>query len=495
MIGVVLFLTAAAASAVTSTTREAVASPHTTMRELGRELHAPIPLAEEHEQRRSFTPKINSIAANMVVRAESIVTKPSIPAPTITAGFAASHDLGRSPSDAAGAVSSKYLLHVSNASVVAQDRSGTVLSSITLASFWHAPAYLDGELYDSRVLYDAVADRWVICTLYDVNLLKSTLLIAVSDGGNPSLGWHRYRFIVDPTDVRGADFTRMAMTRDSIAITANMFSPNSDGVDLYTIRKSDAYAAATTLPVSQLHVNGFDFVPVDGREDAQLLLLEQSSTADLVIWAYSCCSLHLAANPLAPTTNLITGVFVPIGRQLGSSLRLDCGNTFIHNAVMKNGTLWVASEVYRDSPARSAVLWWRIVLGNLIFALPPRVDTGLIDDPTGATNYAYPSVAANKLGAVLIAYSVFNASYYPSAGYSYIDPFNSLSTPAVLKAGNAPAVFSRWADFSTTVVDANDIDFWTTQTYSPLLSSGGVWAVWWSRIEMPVPARGRAVRR
>jgi hypothetical protein len=118
------------------------------MRELGRELHAPIPLNEkhaEHEQRRSFAPKITGIAAETIVRAESIVTKPSIPAPTITAGFAASHDLGRSPSDAAGAVSSKYLLHVSNASVVAQDRSGTVLSSITLASFWHDPAYLDGD--------------------------------------------------------------------------------------------------------------------------------------------------------------------------------------------------------------------------------------------------------------------------------------------------------------------------------------------------------------
>ena len=69
-------------------------------------------------------------------------------------------------------------------------------------------------------------------------------------------------------------------------------------------------------------------------------------------------------------------------------------------------------------------------------------------------------------------------SIYPSAGYSYIDSFNNLSTPALLKTGDAPSRISRWADFSTTVVDANDIDFWTNQTYAP---AGSAWATWWSK--------------
>ena len=122
-------------------------------------------------------------------------------------------------------------------------------------------------------------------------------------------------------------------------------------------------------------------------------------------------------------------------------------------------------------------MWWRIPLSN-----PSHADTGLIDDPTGATMYAFPSIAVNKYGAALIGYSVFNASIYPSAGYSYIDPLNNLSTPALLKTGDAPSHFSRWADFSTTVVDANDIDFWTNQTYAPV---GPCWATWWSKIDMP----------
>src|SRR3954464_4919213 len=172
-----MFFVAAAASPVSHEVRDAVASPHATMRELGRDVRATIPRDEEHEQRRSYRPRIAGMAAQTVVRAESTVTKPTIVPPPVSTGFAASHETGQYPSDAAGAVSSKYLLHISNASVVAQDRAGVVLSNISLASFWHDPAYPDGLVYDSRVLYDGAADRWILCTLYDLSSHKSTLLI------------------------------------------------------------------------------------------------------------------------------------------------------------------------------------------------------------------------------------------------------------------------------------------------------------------------------
>jgi hypothetical protein len=442
---------------------------------------AAIQPGETHEQRHSFVPRIgNSIAQ---VQAESVVTKPSIAPPRITAGFAASHDLGGSPSDAAGAVSNKYLLHASNASILTQDRAGAILSNITLASFWHDPAYVDGSLYDSRVLYDAVADRWILCTLYDVGLSKSTLLIAVSDGGNPSLGWHRYRFVVDPDDVLEADYTRMAMTRDSIVVTSNIFSGPSEFADVFIIRKNDAYAGAPTLPISQTQANGFDLVPVDDREDALPYLILQSGTADLSIYSFKGGSLTSVGNANAPALNFQNLSFAPIGLQLGSNFKMDCGDLFLGNALLRNGTLWVVTQTLRDSPVRSLILWWRIAMST-----PLRVDTGIIEDATGASMYAFPSIAVNGFGAALIGYAVFNASIYPGAGYSYISPSNNLSTPALLKVGDAVSRRSRWGDFSTTIVDANDADFWTIQTYS---AANGLWATWWSKVDMP-PSRRRA---
>ena len=85
-----LFLTAAAALPITPSVRDAVSSPHATMVELGRDYRAPIRRDEEHEQRRSFAPKIAAIAGPSA-HAESIVTKPTLGPPRVTAGFAASH--------------------------------------------------------------------------------------------------------------------------------------------------------------------------------------------------------------------------------------------------------------------------------------------------------------------------------------------------------------------------------------------------------------------
>src|SRR4051812_1817561 len=102
---VLLFLTAAAASPLAAATRDAVASPHATMRELGLVSRPPIRRIESHEQHRSFQPLTASASFNNV-RAESTITNPSIAAPPIKAGFAAGFDEdGWYPSDAAGAVS------------------------------------------------------------------------------------------------------------------------------------------------------------------------------------------------------------------------------------------------------------------------------------------------------------------------------------------------------------------------------------------------------
>jgi hypothetical protein len=491
---VLLLLTTLAASviasgaALTAATRDAVSSPHATMRELALAQLAAIPREERHEQRRSFAPKIAALPG---VQAEALVTKPSIAAPPATAGFPSSHDIGALPSDAAGAVSAKYLLSVSNASVMVQDRAGITVSNLTLVSFWHDPAFSDGALYDSRVSYDAAADRWVICTLYDVALKKATVLIAVSDNGDPWAGWHRYRFIVDPNDFEEADLTRMALTRDFIVITANIYNSGTNS-DAYVIRKSDAYALPATLPVAQRRTQFIDLVPVDGRDDAVPYFVTPFNDVDLLVYTLNGATFTFLATLTAPVPDITSGLSGASAPQLGSSVKIDCGPIYVTNAVLRNGTIWVASQPFPNTPTRSSVLWWRITLGS-----PIRVDNGFIDDPTGATFYAFPSIAVNKHGAALIGYSVFSASIYPSAGYSYVDPLNNLSTPALLKSGDSFYRNSRWADFSTTVVDANDVDFWTTQTFPLILSPGQAtrWAAWWGKIQAPIPspARRRAV--
>jgi hypothetical protein len=126
---------------------------------------------------------------------------------------------------------------------------------------------------------------------------------------------------------------------------------------------------------------------------------------------------------------------------------------------------------------------------------PLRVDTGFVDDPTGVTMFAFPSIAVNKVGAAVIGYAVFSPTTYPSAGFAYVDPFNGMSAPAMLKSSTSLSPVSRWADYSGTVVDANDLDFWTTQTYIQFDGfKTKASSTWWSKIDMPSLPRGHAVR-
>jgi hypothetical protein len=484
-----LFLSAAAASPITLGVRDAVSSPHATMSELGRERRASVARDEKHEQRRSLAPKIASYSID-AVRAQSVVTKPSLAAPPVTAGFRGSDEDGQYPSDATGAVSATYVLQLTNAAVLVQNRSGTTLTRVPIASFWHDPAFADGALYDSRAAYDAVTERWIICALYDVGFKKSALLIAVSDGNNPTLGWHRYRYVVDPTDVLSADYTRMVLTRDAIVITADMFSSFNVFAHVFTIRKSDAYGGGVTLPVTQIQTSVFDVVPVEARDDTTMYFVAERGQVDLSIYSLINGTLTSAGSPQAPAMNLTSPVFQSVCPQLGTTFKMECGDFYVLNAVLRNGTMWVATQPFGASPLRSSVMWWRITMSS-----PLRVDTGLIDDPTGVTMFAFPSIAVNKVGAALIGYAVFSPTTYPSAGFTYVDPFNSMSAPAMLKSSTSLSLTSRWADYSGTVVDANDLDFWTTQTYIQFEGlKTKLWSTWWARIDMPALARGHAVR-
>ena len=357
-----------AANSLAAVTREAVESPHRTLRQLGRVHLKGIHRDEEHQHRDVFALP-NDFSLRASVTTQSVTTNPSIAAPPETSGFRGSIDNGIFPSDAAGAVSASFLLSVTNASVVAQDRSGNRLSDISLADFWHDPAYPDGALYDPRVAHDNDTDHWIICTLYDVSFKKSTLLVAVSDGSNPSLGWHRYRFTIDPNDVLDADLTRMALTRDTIVLTANLFDGDLPSfVGIFTIRESDAFAAPAALPVTLTHAppNIFDLVPVDNRDDGLPYFVVTRGAVDLAIYTLQDGMLTNARNPDAPALGISNSSPAPDpAPQFGSSLRLNSGPMYVANGVLRSGTLWVATQPYFLSPLRSSVMWWRIVMTSL----------------------------------------------------------------------------------------------------------------------------------
>jgi hypothetical protein len=51
-----------------------------------------------------------------------------------------------------------------------------------------------------------------------------------------------------------------------------------------------------------------------------------------------------------------------------------------------------------------------------------------------------------------------------------------------LKLGEGPYEDAAWGDYSATVVDPDDISFWTVQQYAQRPSDGPRWGVWWGHL-------------
>jgi len=138
------------------------------------------------------------------------------------------------------------------------------------------------------------------------------------------------------------------------------------------------------------------------------------------------------------------------------------------------------------------VQWWQFTTSGAVLQF------GRIEDASGKTHYAFPSIAVNSADDAVIGYSRFSSAQYASANYSYrfaSDPLNTMSGDIVLKAGEAPyrkdygSGRVRWGDYSSTVVDPlNDTDIWTLQEYAAS-PSGGVdrWGTWWGQLLFGTP--------
>ena len=120
------------------------------------------------------------------------------PSPAAGASFSAVLDDGsRFNPDTQGAVGPNHLMATLSSQVRIQDRSGNTLSSMTLAQFWSG---LSTEVFDPRVLYDPVNQRWIHTAIANPGQANAGLLVAVSQTASPTGNWFRHFIGVGPTN-------------------------------------------------------------------------------------------------------------------------------------------------------------------------------------------------------------------------------------------------------------------------------------------------------
>jgi len=439
--------------------------------------------------------------------AEALPFPPSfITSPPTTSSFLALVDDGSTvPPDTEGAVGPNHLMVALNSGVRIQNRSGSVISTVSLATFWSA-VYGGSNVFDPHVVFEPYNGRWITVAAADEGGSSSQFLLGVSQTDDPTGAWNLAAYDVDAANLVWADYPQLGFNKDWIVVQLNMFSTADDSFvrsDVFVIDKLDAYAGGSN-PATHLVLSG------QGGTQVPALTYDNTLAEEYLLTNFNGNSggngfirLYTLNGPLGAET-LSLGPFISVAApwdfgppafadfapQLGSLQKIQNGDARMLGLVYRNGTLWATQNVFLPAggaPTRTAAQWWQLTPTGLV------LQRGRVDDPTNTIFYAYPSIAVNKDDGVLLGYSTFSATQYASASYSFRaadDPPNTMEDDVLLKAGEASyyKTFSgpdnRWGDFSATVVDpVNDTDLWTIQEYAA--SPSDTWSTWWGQVVPP----------
>jgi hypothetical protein len=407
---------------------------------------------------------------------------------------------------------------VHNGRVRIQDKAGNIISSVSLSAFWAALSNAPLDVFDPKVVYDSLSNRWIITSCAERNAAGSSVLVGVSQGSDPAANWSLYRIDADAANLLWADSPSIGFNKDWIVVQVNMYPVNngsgSAASKVFVLNKADFYAGGqglftliTLSGVGQTQVPALTYDPAL----SVIYLLQDwngNSNGNGYLRLYSIAG-EVGLERISLNTPLLIGTSntwasasngtVDFAPQLGSSQKIQTGDSRVQQVVYRNGSLWCAQTIFLpagNAPTRNALQWWELSPAGAVR------QRGRVEDRTGATFYAFPSLAVNKLDDVLIGYSRYSATQYASANYSFraaSDPPGTMRDDAVLKSGEASyyktynSGRNRWGDYSNTAVDpANDIDLWTIQEYaatplSSCTSNCDRWGTWWGRIAPGAP--------
>jgi hypothetical protein len=447
----------------------------------------------------------------------------SLPSPAPEQGFVAQLDSPRYgtstsfiPPDTAGAVGPTRLLSTLNSNYVIQDRSGAVLSTVSMSTFWASVGATDP--FDPRVLYDPYSGRWLVAAVANPGLPTSEVLYGMSDSGDPAGSWHLYAASVDPTGATWADFPTIGFDQSTVAIGVNLFTTATGeyagSSKLFAIDYPRLKAGGAPAPLVFSIPNGFTVQPAVtySPTESTLYLVEHGSSSAGTYYFFALSGEKLSGgtsplnNPLGPWT-------IPGGADIlpqRGGYPIDSADARIGNAVFRNGHVYYAQTIGlpagRDpaDPRRTAVQWVELDRTGA-FVQGGRIADRSATATNGGRWYAYPSISVNANDDVLVGFSIFRATRYAAAGYAFrygSDPPSTMREPVVLKAGQGPYVktfgggSNRWGDYSATTVDPlDDRTLWTIQEYAgrPVGygDGSGRWATWWGRVDpsaAPPPA-------
>jgi hypothetical protein len=431
------------------------------------------------------------------------------------------------PPNPAGGVGPNHLMVMAPNFTTIQDRLGATISSVDTITFW-SPTGAPTVRW-CRLDYDGVNGRWHATALGGSGIGGTSILFAISDTDDPTLGWDFYTIPADPGLTTFADNLKKGYNQTWIAVTAEMYSSTvsggNQGSRLYTFDVAGALAGgpvtANVFPANYVLLltgqgNGtvnWRNIPtrsLDGSlAEIHLLNTRLATTASPIMQMVSITGTGAApvlvprSDSLFSPTTISSLFFVPVDYtnsrqgvfQVGDVRLIDpipadgafaSTRSRLADAVVRNGKIFVVHNHGLPAPQTAAATQ----NGVGFYEIDPA---GGINQTTGVgpinqqaqvtdginTSLIYPSIAVNCAEDVLIGFSRADLTRDLEAAYCMrlgTDAPGSMGPITTLKAGESswwqvgppPATtLGAWGYYSSSAIDPNDdTTLWTLQPYA-----------------------------
>jgi len=401
------------------------------------------------------------------------------------------------PPDAVGDVSANHYMQAVNDSVGIFSKTGTVVITATFGIIFNnrgtgtacdVPSYHHG---DPLVLYDQLADRWIIADFAWMDAANGPYYECFGVTQSSDLVMGPWAFYAVRTDDAAhpylADYPKIGLWPDGIYMSANMFDilPNGDedykGVRVWAFNRSELESGAVLHPqYVDLDASYFSLLPSNLRGvqppsgSPNYFVSNDLNAFQLDVWKFHVDWVTPAnstfTGPFAVTTSAYTLPPATVPEQSGEDLDSLGDRLMMQNQYRNLGgaeSLWLTHTA--GSGGVTGIQWYQLdVTGGAVASSP--VQSGIYQPDS---NYRWlPSLAVDKDGNMAVGYSVSSSSMYPAiryAGRLASDPLNTLGqgeTTLIAGTGAQTGGFGRWGDYSAMSIDpSDDCTFWYTNEY------------------------------
>ena len=398
--------------------------------------------------------------------------------------------------DNVGGVGDEHVVDFTSANFVVHDKkSGKVLLEKSQTQFWEDLGFAGiTKPNDPRMLYDALAKRWIATIAHDA---EHKLFLAVSSTSDPTKPWKGvltpfqspdfgFRMGVDKNGFYGCWWnhnqdlhtmmTACAIPKEDLVAAGG---PNLAGVQIFKDLEIESFPATDLDPSKAPDAPAILLNREFGNEFQKLYMYKltwSGKTASISkVQTIPLCKKYVAPN--ATSHKMSAAQPSPGGRLRGDEARrTTC--VYAHG-----GSVFTCNGAKRVLEARCGIFWCEVRVSD-----GAVLQEGFVDDEK--CDYLIPTLAVDAKGNVGLGCTRSSETEFPSA-YVMVhgakDPKGTMR-PAVLGVKGATIYSPKaaaphgipWGNYNSTCVDpADGLIFWTSQQYA-IYDAPGQWSTCWT---------------